>query len=119
MCEDKYEEFITFRRLKFGKQDVYKDEQKENRKKKQKVLFIIKMEFVFVKFYYLIDILLFYGKDERLKVRWSGCLVVILVIQSGEKFEYGNGIFSVVEEDEEIKSDVYMFRFFILENKFD
>lgn len=119
MCEDKYEELITPRRSKCGKQDAHKDEQKENRKKKQKAPFTIKMESALAKSYYLTDILLSYGKDERSKVRWSGCSAVTLVIQSGEKLEHGNGISPVAEEDEETKSDVYMSRPPTLENKLD
>ncbi|XP_078323765.1 protein phosphatase 2C-like domain-containing protein 1 isoform X2 [Crassostrea virginica] len=115
MCEDKYEELITPRRSKSAKQD---DEQKENKKKKQKAPFTIKMESALAKSYYLTDILLSYGKDERSKVRWSGCSAVTVVIQSGEKLEQG-GISPVVEEDEETKSDVYMSRPPTLENKLD
>lgn len=119
MCEDKYEELITPRRSKPGKQDAHRDEQKENRKKKQKAPFTIKMESALAKSYYLTDILLSYGKDERSKVRWSGCSAVTVVIQGREKLEQGNGISPVAEEDEETKSGVYMSRPPTLENKLD
>ncbi|XP_048772728.1 protein phosphatase 2C-like domain-containing protein 1 isoform X3 [Ostrea edulis] len=117
MCEDKYEELITPRRKKSAKDG---DEQKENKNKKQKSPFTIKMESALAKSYYLTDILLSYGKDERSKVRWSGCSAVTVVIQSGDKLEQGGfPISPVVEEDEETKSDVYMSRPPTLENKLD
>jgi hypothetical protein len=117
MCEDKYEELITPRRKKSAKDG---DEQKENKNKKQKAPFTIKMESALAKSYYLTDILLSYGKDERSKVRWSGCSGVTVVIQSGDKLEQaGFPISPVVEEDEETKSDVYMSRPPTLENKLD
>ncbi|XP_061189123.1 protein phosphatase 2C-like domain-containing protein 1 isoform X1 [Saccostrea echinata] len=117
MCEDKYEELITPRATKSAKKD---NEQKENKKKKQKAPFTVKMESALAKSYYLTDILLSYGKDERSKVRWSGCSALTVVIQGGDKMEQsGNPISPVAEEDEERKTDIYMSRPPTLENKLD
>ncbi|KAJ8310944.1 hypothetical protein KUTeg_011504 [Tegillarca granosa] len=67
----------------------------------------IKMEKALNKAYYLLDILLSYGKDECSRVRWSGCSAATMVIQNfDEKLEKGSwNISPVPEKDEDMPSD--------------
>lgn len=84
MCEGKYNELI--KKMEESRKNSANDENTENldssrKQKKHKSPFELKMENAFSKAYYLLDILLSYGKDENSKLRWSGCSAVTCVIQ--------------------------------------
>ena len=80
ICEDKYNDLI--KKMDNTPEHSAKDEDETPRKKKkEKTPFERKMENAFSKAYYLLDILLSYGKDENSKIRWSGCSAATCVIQ--------------------------------------
>lgn len=83
MCESKYDDMI--KKMDDTPENKQKDdsEKAENAKKKKKTKspFELKMQNAFSKAYYLLDILLSYGKDENSKIRWSGCSATTCVIQ--------------------------------------
>ena len=84
VCESKYNELISKQN---PPEPSAQDEQpntersQTKRKRQPKTPFEQKMENAFSKVYYLLDILLSYGKDENSKVRWSGCSALTCVIQ--------------------------------------
>lgn len=108
ICESKYEELI---KEENGASENTKEERKETQskqRKKEKSPFMIKMEKAFSKCYYLLDILLSYGKDEHSKIRWSGCSAVTAVIQSCKEEEnenYGKVFGEFAEKDETQKEN--------------
>ncbi|KAJ8319965.1 hypothetical protein KUTeg_001552 [Tegillarca granosa] len=123
LCEDKYDDLVKHgeihEELKLSnvptpdKADEKTEEDKKEtpRKKKQKPMqtpMSIKMEKALNKAYYLLDILLSYGKDECSRVRWSGCSAATMVIQNfDEKLEKGSwNISPVREKDEDMPSNV-------------
>jgi len=83
MCEAKYDEMIK------KMDDIPENKEKDTnepgesprKKKKVKSPFELKMESAFSKAYYLLDILLSYGKDEQSRIRWSGCSATTCVVQ--------------------------------------
>ena len=102
ICEGKYEELI-----KEEKNGISGGGEKKEakQKKKDKSPFALKMESAFRKVYYMLDILLSYGKDEHSKIRWSGCSAVTAVIQ-GMKDEVNYGkVFGELEEKDETETD--------------
>lgn len=107
ICESKYEDLIKEENgisEKIATDRSKKDTDRSDKsKKKEKSPFALKMEKAFSKCYYLLDILLSYGKDEHSKIRWSGCSAVTAVIQ-GIKEEvdenYGK-VFGELGEKEE------------------
>ncbi|KAK3577283.1 hypothetical protein CHS0354_008376 [Potamilus streckersoni] len=94
LCESKYKELIKSGSTTPGETDdsMLDTERtdlttdsvnsaiKQNKNKKSP--FTLKMEHAFQKAYYLLDILLSYGKDEKSRVRWSGCSALSIVIQN-------------------------------------
>ena len=108
ICESKYEDLIR------DESEIYeklvtdrsqKDTDRSNKsKRKEKSPFALRMEKAFSKCYYLLDILLSYGKDEHSKIRWSGCSAITMVIQS-EKEGADGKIFGELEEKEEEKEE--------------
>lgn len=83
MCEAKYDEmYKKMDNTPENKQkDDNEDEDNTTKKRKVKTPFEQKMERAFSKAYFLLDILLSYGKDENSKLRWSGCSATTCVIQ--------------------------------------
>lgn len=84
ICEDKYNELIKKRDgtpENSAKEETGQGIDSSRKTKKEKSPFEQKMENAFSKAYYLLDILLSYGKDENSKIRWSGCSAATCVIQ--------------------------------------
>ncbi|ESO82507.1 hypothetical protein LOTGIDRAFT_236983 [Lottia gigantea] len=74
ICEEKYQQV-------FG--EATDDPPKKCKgSSKFKTIFSERMSEAYKKAYRLFDILLSYGKDERSKVRWSGCSALNIVIQN-------------------------------------
>ncbi|KAL3855116.1 hypothetical protein ACJMK2_014345 [Sinanodonta woodiana] len=94
LCESKYKDLIKSGITTYGEIDDYMLDTertdlttdsvdnaiKQNKNKKSP--FTLKMERAFQKAYYLLDILLSYGRDEKSRVRWSGCSALTIVIQN-------------------------------------
>ncbi|XP_033728301.1 LOW QUALITY PROTEIN: protein phosphatase 2C-like domain-containing protein 1 [Pecten maximus] len=122
LCEDKYDEIIKDKSLsldmkeKAHSEETPKSDDEKNtktditektprKKKKEKSAFTSKMEDALKKTYYLIDILLSYGKDECSRVRWSGSSALTLVIHNTDNSSViDRAISPVPEEEEEVKS---------------
>ena len=113
ICESKYEELM---KEDDGISENIDREGKESQtvkqKKKEKNPFALKMKYALRKVYYLLDILLSYGKDEHSKIRWSGCSAVTAVIQSikeevDEKYGKVFGEMGEKEETEKETDSVY------------
>ncbi|XP_021354131.1 protein phosphatase 2C-like domain-containing protein 1 isoform X2 [Mizuhopecten yessoensis] len=123
LCEDKYDEIIKEKALsldvkeKAHSEETPKSDDEKNsdknitektprKKKKEKSVFTIKMENALKKSYYLIDILLSYGKDECSRVRWSGSSAVTLVIHNTDNSNIiDRPISTVPEVEEEVNSE--------------
>ena len=108
ICESKYEDLIRDESEIYDKLATdrsQKDTDRSNKsKRKEKSPFALRMEKAFSKCYYLLDILLSYGKDEHSKIRWSGCSAVTMVIQ--DEKEGGDGkIFGELKEEEDEKEE--------------
>ncbi|KAK3083234.1 hypothetical protein FSP39_017441 [Pinctada imbricata] len=125
LCEEKFSELMSPRPPKTDRKEKEEDEGEEDneetdnvkenkgpgekKKNKIKTPMAIKMEEALIKAYYLLDILLSYGKDERSRVRWSGCSAFTMVIHSQDQDKMFAGdwkISPVAEEDEDLKSSV-------------
>ncbi|XP_069107456.1 protein phosphatase 2C-like domain-containing protein 1 isoform X2 [Argopecten irradians] len=121
LCEDKYDEIIKEKSLSSDqKEKAHSEEAPKSdddkttktditgktprKKKKEKSIFTIKMEEALKKSYYLIDILLSYGKDECSRVRWSGSSAVNLVIHNTDNSSVIDRAISPVPEEDEVKS---------------
>ena len=94
MCEEKFDDM----HLKNQLSTTRSSSRTSSKKKKQKSPFTHSLEEAFTKVYYLVDILLSYGKDECSKVRWSGCSACnILMVDTRQP--------SIIEETPELEGD--------------